>query len=115
MGCIFHPELAVRSSPYPLLLPLLSLKEKCWGLAPLIQTCISWPSMQVTACHIIKHRDTQKPRGCFVEFETREDLEKALAKDGMVSPTQTSGFEQLSTHLQHKKAIDALCCETKTP
>ena len=41
-------------------------------------------SMQVTSCHIIKHRDTQKPRGCFVEFETREDLEKALLKDGTV-------------------------------
>ena len=39
---------------------------------------------QVTSCHIIKHRDTQKPRGCFVEFETREDLEKALLKDGTV-------------------------------
>ncbi len=41
--------------------------------------------MQVVSCHIIKHRDTQKPRGCFVEFETVEDLEKALKKDGTVS------------------------------
>lgn len=46
--------------------------------------------MQVVSCHIIKHRDTQKPRGCFVEFETLEDLEKALKKDGSVSLSQPS-------------------------
>lgn len=34
--------------------------------------------------HIIKHKDTNKPRGCFVEFAEREDLEKALLKDGTV-------------------------------
>lgn len=38
--------------------------------------------------HIIKHKDTNKPRGCFVEFATRGDLEKALFKDGVVSLRQ---------------------------
>ncbi len=83
MGCIFHPELAVRMN---------LLIKIC--LAMLVQTIRSRPlamhgakhiaCTQVTSCHIIKHRDTQKPRGCFVEFETREDLEKALLKDGTV-------------------------------
>ncbi|CAL8468599.1 g8139 [Coccomyxa elongata] len=40
--------------------------------------------LQVVDVHIIKHRDTNKPRGCFVEFGTRADLEKGLMKDGAV-------------------------------
>ena len=39
---------------------------------------------QVVDVHIIKHKDTNKPRGCFVEFATRDDLEKALLRDGTV-------------------------------
>lgn len=55
--------------------------------------CISSPSLcsaltqscnQVVDVHIIKHKDTNKPRGCFVEFATRADLEKGLLKDGSV-------------------------------
>ena len=79
MGCIFHPELAVRMKPlikirFAILMQMIRTRLLAMHGADHI-AC-----MQVTSCHIIKHRDTQKPRGCFVEFETREDLEKALAE-----------------------------------
>ncbi len=46
--------------------------------------CLRQWSNQVVDVHIIKHKDTLKPRGCFVEFATRSDLEKGLMKDGSV-------------------------------
>lgn len=64
-------------------------------------------SMQVLSCHIIKHRDTQKPRGCFVEFETRDDLVKALKKDGTVS-WQSYLYDDSSLPLQHLYCLWAL-------
>lgn len=42
------------------------------------------PDAQVTDVHVLKHDDTGNAKGCFVEFETRDDLEKALLKSGTV-------------------------------
>ena len=86
MGTIFYPELSVRKAPLSAgrLSAIMSATSKPPAGLPL--QCLAL--MQVVSCHIIKHRDTQKPRGCFVEFETREDLEKALKKDGTVSLAQ---------------------------
>ena len=54
---------------------------------------------QVKDVHIIKHKDTNKPRGCFVEFTSCADLEKALLKDGTVRPFSLQlGFQ---TNLLH--------------
>ena len=81
---IFYPELAVGM---PLPSRALSLDHISMDISkpPASWQPERWALMQVVSCHIIKHRDTQKPRGCFVEFETVEDLEKALKKDGTVS------------------------------
>ena len=52
--------------------------------------------------HIIKHKDTNKPRGCFVEFATRDDLEKGLMKDGavrMLPSRLTSGCSRTTLKL----------------
>lgn len=70
-------------------------------------------SMQVLSCVIIKHRDTQKPRGCFVEFETRDDLVKALKKDGTVSWQSSLYYSSLPLkHLYRLRALQ--CCHAFT-
>jgi hypothetical protein len=39
---------------------------------------------QVVDVLMLHHHDTGNAKGCFVEFDTREDLEKALHKNGTV-------------------------------
>ena len=41
--------------------------------------------IQVVAVNILRHFDTQKVKGAFVEVSSRDDLVKALQMDGAVS------------------------------
>lgn len=45
---------------------------------------------QVVDVRVLRHHDTGNVKGCFVEFETREDLERALHKNGTVRPEMVS-------------------------
>ena len=40
--------------------------------------------LQIQDIHILKHHDSQKPKGAFVEFSTKEELADALTRNGEV-------------------------------
>ena len=78
IGTIFYPELKVRRGR-ALCMPAAGARRRAAALHnPRPRRA------QVVDVLMLHHHDTGNAKGCFVEFDTREDLEKALQKNGTV-------------------------------